>query len=88
MDASWTERADRNLQRMQRLMERAGIAPPREMDVPVSLGWAHAARRCAFCRSSEQCERWLQGAGEPDAYREFCPNARFFEHAQQELALA
>ena len=83
MDAKWTERADKNLHRMQQMMGRAGVAPPREMDVPTSLGWAHAARRCAFCRLSEECERWLEGAGATDAYREFCPNARFFEQVQE-----
>jgi hypothetical protein len=85
MVSSWSERADGNLLRMQRLMKRAGIKPPWAADVPTTLGWAHAVRRCAFCRMSAECEQWLQGAGASGQYREFCPNAGFFEHAAEEV---
>jgi hypothetical protein len=37
-----------------------------------------ALDRCAECRARARCAQWLE-SGERDGYRDFCPNAAFFE---------
>lgn len=38
-----------------------------------------AATRCAACRQTERCRRFLAGLAEDDAPRAFCPSAGLFE---------
>ena len=71
IDAAWRRvgARDADLQ-MWRIMTRRGIVPDRVTQADL----ARAVRRCVFCPSIEQCDRWL-AQNEQDGLEDFCPNA-------------
>jgi len=77
MRASWGERGDRNLTRMDSIAARLGVRP--QDGYVDAVQWSYAFRRCVFCGAVEACEKWLQSGGAPNGYRDFCPNAGFFD---------
>ena len=59
------------------VMARRGVASDDSTATQAKL--ARAVRRCVFCPSIEQCDRWLAG-GESDGLEDFCPNAAAFRN--------
>jgi hypothetical protein len=72
-------RFDGNLRLMETMRERLGPLPGPEESYGKAFAWGQAARRCAFCHSSRACKAWLEAGGGDSGYREFCPNAAFFD---------
>lgn len=77
IDATWRRVGGRrhDLQ-LWRVMTRRGIDPDHVPTTPATL--AHAVRRCVFCPSIEQCDRWLASNAQ-DGLEDFCPNATLLE---------
>ncbi|MBI3708593.1 MAG: hypothetical protein HY246_13095 [Proteobacteria bacterium] len=36
-------------------------------------------RQCLVCAAQRRCRHWLASGGNPDEYREFCPNAEMLD---------
>jgi len=78
MDA-YLRKMERRIANMGRMMHQLGV-PALDGRSDKALQVGAAARRCAFCRWSEECERWLAApTDKPNAYRTFCPNAETFD---------
>ncbi|MGQ0544044.1 MAG: DUF6455 family protein [Betaproteobacteria bacterium] len=61
-------------------MERRGLVPADAGGQERAL--RIAVRRCAMCRSTEECEHWI--AGERDDPEKFCPNDMFMQNLERE----
>lgn len=77
MRASWGDRGDRNLDQMESMAARLGARPGD--DYVSAVEWGYAVRRCVFCAAGEDCAEWLESGVPDECYRDFCPNASFFE---------
>jgi hypothetical protein len=69
---------DANLQIWQ-VMARRGIVADQAPATQAKL--AHAVRRCVFCPSIEQCDRWLASNAQA-GLEDFCPNATLLEQLE------
>jgi len=62
---------------MVRMMDRMAVDWKMAAAIDGGLAWYAARTKCIFCRHEAECRRWLEG---PEAFPEFCPNAKFFGH--------
>lgn len=76
-------RSERNLSLMEAMRARLGEMPGPEAGRWLASAWGHAARRCAFCSAAESCAAWLAAGARDEGYRDFCPNATFFDHLRE-----
>jgi len=60
---------------MVRMMDRMAVDWKMAAAIDGGLAWYAARTKCIFCRHEAECRRWLEG---PEAFPEFCPNAKFF----------
>ena len=63
-----------------RLMKRRGVTIEDAAKNPHAF--AAAVRRCAFCRSVEECGKWLASDAR-EGVEEFCPNAHYLKRLEQ-----
>jgi hypothetical protein len=76
MFSKFEARLERNGENLRKMMERMKFDPLRAGEVPYAF--SDAVRRCAYCRETVGCSRWLEEA-EPEAPPpSFCPNAFFW----------
>jgi hypothetical protein len=69
-----------NSRNIGRMMNHTGYDPLHAGESPYQF--SAAVRRCAFCRHTTECARWLDAARPGAAPPRFCPNAAFFQTAQ------
>jgi hypothetical protein len=60
---------------MMRMMDCMAVDRKMAASIDGGLAWYAARTKCIFCRDEVECRRWLE---EPEAFPEFCPNAKFF----------
>ena len=57
------------------MMDRLDFDMSRLKRDEIKSKFAAMTNRCFTCANTHACEQWLDSVGQPDAYREFCPNA-------------
>jgi hypothetical protein len=62
--------------RLPEMLEIRGAQLPERLSEADGREAARAARRCLYCNSKNLCDAYLK-AGNPDAYRGFCPNGAY-----------
>ena len=72
--------------RLPEMMNLRGARLPAHMGDAAARDAGLAARRCEYCNSKQLCDAYLQ-AGNPDAYRGFCPNAPYIETRREKTPL-
>lgn len=80
---SRVRQSERNLELMDAMRVRLGGMQGPQVDRWLASAWGHAARRCAFCSAGEACASWLAAGEADERYRDFCPNAGFFDRLRQ-----
>lgn len=69
-------RFEQNGENLRRMMARMNYDPLHAGEDAYAFG--AAARRCAFCRQTIACSRWLDKAAPDAPPPSFCPNAFFW----------
>jgi Family of unknown function (DUF6455) len=80
------DRVFRQTELMDRMMGCVGVDPIAAARVDKGMAWYEARTKCIACCSERQCRDWL-ARSEAQAFSdppEFCQNASFFRHCQQE----
>ncbi len=73
---------ERQAARLDDVMTRLGIDPPKAVRIDHGAAFAKARRTCLECQQERKCAIWLDASIVLEAPPVFCPNAWFFAAAQ------
>lgn len=79
MDWPMYRRVERQAVRMHEMMDRLDVDPAALARLGQGEAYAEARARCLFCKSADECLRWLERRTPPNNPRLFCPSLPLFE---------
>ena len=88
MDWPMYRRVERQAVRMHEMMDRLGVDPIAFARLQQGEVYAEARTRCLFCKSADECLRWLESKASPGEDPAFCPNVRLFAGCQKRRAIS
>ena len=84
-DLPYSQRVRRQLELMDRMMERLNVDEAFAAGVDGGLALHQARTKCIFCRDEPRCGDWLATAQPMSGPGDFCPNMEFFQDCLSEI---